>query len=137
MVGRKKYYINSFQLPPFNSFERIKGKIIREYKQTSAQHANILIISHEDNHHHFISPEEYISKIEETIYKCPDLAAAVIIGYEFGGREKIVQSHGMNYFIQKTERHAWSSRAIIIINKFNTKVSLTLHTINKIVDSFI
>jgi len=135
--AEKGYDINAFHLPPSDTMERIKSKIIHKSKQTSAGHANILVVRQEDVSHHIILPEEYISEIEETIYKCNDLAAVIIIGYEFGGTDKDVKSHGINYFIQKTERHAWSSRAVIVFNKLYHKVPITLHTLNKLIESFI
>ena len=129
------YNIDSFALPPTDKFKRLRGKIVGKSNQSSPETPNLLIIKNDD-FSSISKPETLFYELEETLFKCEDLLGTIIVSYEFGGREKEVQSFGMNTHITKTERHAISSKTGILINKYYKKNKITMHSLTRLVDAF-
>lgn len=132
----KNYNIGSFQLPTMDFFGRMVNKIIHKSKQASSNHCNIVIIKNEDLFTLFSPPEQFIAEVEETVYKCPDILAVIIIDYEGGDKETKVKKYGMSFYVERTERYALSSHNYIIINKYYKKTPITMFSLTKIIESF-
>lgn len=129
------YKIDSFALPEIDKFKRLKSKIVHKAKQSSPNYSNLLIIKNDD-YSSIANPDRTFDELEETLYKCEDLLGVIIVAYQFGGKEKQVQSYGMNTFITRTERHALTSLTGIMLNKFYKKVPVTLHTLTRLIEAF-
>lgn len=131
----RNYELSTFTLPDFNVLGRVRTKIINKKDQLSSETPNLLVISNED---FWLSKDNYegvINELLETIYKCPQLLAVVILGGEFGNLEKQISSVGFNFFVQKTDRHAHSSKTLLLFNKF-CKAKITPHSLMRIFDAF-
>jgi hypothetical protein len=130
------YSIDSFSLPPpTDRFRRLKGKIGKKSKQSSPIYPSILIIKNDD-FSSLSKPQTMFYELEESLFKCEDLLGAIIVSYQFGGREKVVESYGINTHITRTERHALTSKTGIMINKYYKKNKITMHSLTRIVDAF-
>jgi hypothetical protein len=136
-IKEKSFEPNAIRVPRLDIISKIAGKIKYKSHQVSANHANILVIKHEDAVMQRITPVVWIEQLEETLYKHEDIMAVIIIGYEFGGLPASIESFGMNYFVRKTERHALGSHTLVLINKLYKKVPITIHSLNKVIDAFI
>lgn len=129
------YTIDSFHLPPIDKFKRLKGKLGRKSNQSSPETCNLLIIKNDD-FSTISKPQTLINELEESLFKCEDLLGAIIVSYEFGNREKGVESFGMHTHITKTERHALTSKTAILVNKYYKKNKISMHSLTRIIDAF-
>lgn len=127
--------IDTFSLPYLDKFKRLRSKIGKKSQQSSPSNPNLLIIKNED-YSSEPDADKIFYELEESLFKCEDLLGSIIVSYQFGSRDKIVESIGMNTLITKTERHALSSSTAIMINKFYKKTKITMHSLTRIVDAF-
>ncbi len=52
-----------------------------------------------------------------------------------GNSEKLVSSTGFNFYVERMERHAYSTKTLMIFNRF-CKTKITPHTLMRIFDAF-
>jgi hypothetical protein len=120
---------------PVDLIARLRTKIIHKSTQRSRDHPNVIIIK---NDGFFLTEENYPAVVDaliETVYQHPNLVAVAIIDGQFGTLDHKISASGLNYYIQKKERHAYSSRTLFLLNRF-CQVKLTPHTLARIFEAF-
>lgn len=134
-ASAKKLEINSFSFPEVDVLGRVRTKIIHKKDQLAAAYPSILVIRNED---YWISSGNYESIQEgllETIHRCPQLLALILIGGEMSSIEKKVSTKGFNFYVERTERHLHTSKTIMLFNRF-CKTKISPHTLMRIFDAF-
>lgn len=71
----------------------------------------------------------------ETIHKSQEVLAVVILSGELGNSPKQVITAGFNFYVEKTERHAYSTKTILLFNRF-CKTKISPHALMRIFDAF-
>ena len=126
---------NTFFFPDVDVLSRVKGKIMHKKEQLSSAYPSILAIRNED---YWISSNNYESiqdGLSETIHKCPQLVALILMGSEMSRVDKKVTAKGFNFYVERTERHLHTSKTIILFNRFcRTKISP--HTLMRMFEAF-
>jgi hypothetical protein len=131
----KQIDTNSFSFPEGDVLARVRGKITHKKDQLSSAYPCILVIRNEE---HWISSGNYESIQEgllESIHKCPQLMALVLIGGEMSSIDKKVSTKGFNFYVERTERHLHTSKTIILFNRY-CKTKISPHTWMRIFDAF-
>lgn len=131
----KKYDLNTFALPESDTLGRIRGKIGLKKYQLSSSYPSILVIRNED----FLLNESnfnfIVEGLLETIHKSQEVLAVVILSGELGNSPKQVITAGFNFYVEKTERHAYSTKTILLFNRF-CKTKISPHALMRIFDAF-
>lgn len=115
--------------------DRIKSKIQHKSSQLSSSIPSILVIRSSEFSMKPIDVDKVIGNLGDYLYRYPQIMALAIIGSEFGDREANVLSGRFSFFIVNTERHAFSTSTLLILNRFN-KSKVSMHTLNGIYSSF-
>jgi len=131
------YDINAWGLPQLNTFFRTQNKIWRKADQTSANYPSIIIIKQEDGSFRYASPQTWIHELEKTLFKCADVLAVIVTVQEFGNLDKVIHSFGENYFVQRTERYALGSRALVIFNRMYKNKKVDRKSVEQLFEEFL
>jgi len=100
----KELDANALSFSKVDVLGRVRAKIIRKKEQLSSAHPSIFAIRNED---YWISSGNYESIQEgllETIHKCPQLLALILIGGEMSSIDKKASTKGFNFYVERTER---------------------------------
>lgn len=134
-VESKKYQLNSFKTPENNMLARVRAKIIHKKDQLSSVVPGVLVIRNEDFRITATNFESIQDDLQETIHKCPQLLAVVLISGEMDNFESLSKTIGYNFYLERKERHLHSTRTLMLFNRF-CKTKVTPHTLMRIFDAF-
>lgn len=131
----KGYDTNSFSFPETNILGRIKSKIIHKKDQLSSNHPCLLVIKNEDFSLNAKNYEYVKDGLLETIHRCPEILAVVLITSEMSNVEKTVSNLGFAFYVERTERHLFTTKTVMLFNRF-CKTKITPHTLMRLFEAF-